>query len=206
MMADVDRKAIPTLYNGIQFRSRLEAKWAAFFDLMNWRYEYEPFDLDGYIPDFLVMGYKPTLVEVKPVVRFPDDVGTRIARFSEHYELLLVGCSIGLDKSEAESDRVGSHGLTIGWHCEFASEVTIIGGGPLGWTTAELMGPDQCGSNCWDWCSSIGSYCGRVASTYDGSLYLMEKDRKAALSMWNEAGNRVQWRGVQSARYQAGGR
>ena len=34
-------KAIPTFYNGIEFRSRLEARWAIFFDKMNIRYEYE---------------------------------------------------------------------------------------------------------------------------------------------------------------------
>jgi len=27
--------AIPTRYNGVNFRSRLEAKWAAFFDLLD---------------------------------------------------------------------------------------------------------------------------------------------------------------------------
>jgi hypothetical protein len=45
---------IPTIYKGVQFRSRLEAKWAAFFDLLGWRWHYEPLDLDGWIPDFLI--------------------------------------------------------------------------------------------------------------------------------------------------------
>lgn len=48
--------AIPTRYNDINFRSRLEAKWACFFDLLEWRYEYEPIDLQGYIPDFVLIG------------------------------------------------------------------------------------------------------------------------------------------------------
>ncbi|MEA2669684.1 MAG: hypothetical protein QOJ33_2618, partial [Chloroflexota bacterium] len=30
--------AIPTTYDGVNFRSRLEAKWAAFFDLLGWRW------------------------------------------------------------------------------------------------------------------------------------------------------------------------
>lgn len=61
--------AIPTMYAGVQFRSRLEAKWAAFFDLIGWKWEYEPFDLPGYIPDFLIRdldGMGATLAEVKP--------------------------------------------------------------------------------------------------------------------------------------------
>lgn len=68
-------KAHPTMYNGVQYRSRLEARWAAFFDLAGWQHEYEPIDLPGWSPDFRVefnCGHSecpPThtlLVEVKP--------------------------------------------------------------------------------------------------------------------------------------------
>jgi len=49
-------KAIDTVYNGYRFRSRLEARWAVFFDHMGFEYQYEleGFDLDGiwYLPDF----------------------------------------------------------------------------------------------------------------------------------------------------------
>lgn len=46
-----------TIYNGYRFRSRLEARWAVFFDAIGMKYEYEPegYDLgDGvrYLPDF----------------------------------------------------------------------------------------------------------------------------------------------------------
>lgn len=76
-------KAKPTRYKGIQFRSRLEAQWAAFFDALGWDWEYEPNldlapDPDGgrWLPDFLVkprerQGYNENgqaiLVEVKGV-------------------------------------------------------------------------------------------------------------------------------------------
>ena len=61
------RSAIPTTYAGIRFRSRLEATWAAFFTAVNWPWEYEPLDYDGYIPDFLLtLGRGQVLVEVKP--------------------------------------------------------------------------------------------------------------------------------------------
>lgn len=56
---------IPTTYNGVQFRSRLEARWAVFFDLMGWEWEYEPIDLNGWIPDFVIKGNIDLLVEVK---------------------------------------------------------------------------------------------------------------------------------------------
>ena len=50
-------KAIETEYNGYRFRSRLEARWAVFFESLGIQYEYEPEGLvlsDGtwYLPDF----------------------------------------------------------------------------------------------------------------------------------------------------------
>lgn len=50
-------KAVPTFYSGIEYRSRLEALWAIFFDKIRVPFDYEPerFKLnDGstYLPDF----------------------------------------------------------------------------------------------------------------------------------------------------------
>lgn len=60
------RIGIPTMFAGIQYRSRTEATWAAFFTELKLKFTYEPCDLDGYIPDFDVAFKKlPLLVEVK---------------------------------------------------------------------------------------------------------------------------------------------
>lgn len=63
-------KAIETKYKGYRFRSRLEARWAVFFDALDlkWEYENEGYDLDEagwYLPDFWLpdMGI---WVEIKP--------------------------------------------------------------------------------------------------------------------------------------------
>jgi hypothetical protein len=49
-------KVIETRYGGCRFRSRLEARWAVYFDAIGikWEYEKEGFDFDGicYLPDF----------------------------------------------------------------------------------------------------------------------------------------------------------
>jgi hypothetical protein len=50
-------KAIETRYKGYRFRSRLEARWAVFFDALGikWEYEKEGYDLGAagwYLPDF----------------------------------------------------------------------------------------------------------------------------------------------------------
>lgn len=63
-------KAIETHYNGMRFRSRLEARWAVFFDAIGIRYEYEPEGYtakDGtcYLPDFYLPD-EDVYVEVKP--------------------------------------------------------------------------------------------------------------------------------------------
>ena len=60
--------ARPTLYNGTQYRSELEATWAAFFELRGINAEYEPaLDLISWRPDFLVrVADDFLLTEVKP--------------------------------------------------------------------------------------------------------------------------------------------
>lgn len=69
-------KPIETRYAGCRFRSRLEARWAVFFDSLELKWLYEPqgYEIRGgrrYLPDF----YLPELalwVEVKAHFR-PDD-------------------------------------------------------------------------------------------------------------------------------------
>lgn len=75
-------KPIETKYAGHLFRSRLEARWAKFFDVLEitWAYEQEGYDLGSvgyYLPDFVLPGvyYRTTLLtgwiaEVKPVTAF----------------------------------------------------------------------------------------------------------------------------------------
>lgn len=71
---DIDRskdaiKPIPTECLGTRFRSRLEARWAVFFDRASipWRYEFEGFQLPSgwYVPDFWLPKLRVWL-EIKP--------------------------------------------------------------------------------------------------------------------------------------------
>lgn len=73
--------AHPTVYKDVQFRSRLEARWAAIFDLVEWTWQYEPIDLPGWTPDFFVKfscghsecpGYHTLLIEVKPYLSIDE--------------------------------------------------------------------------------------------------------------------------------------
>lgn len=41
-------------YNGLVFRTELEATWAAFFDLVGWRWSVNPEPVENWAPDFRV--------------------------------------------------------------------------------------------------------------------------------------------------------
>jgi hypothetical protein len=98
-------QAIDTFYNNHFFRSRLEARWAVYFDSLQEKWEYEPegFLLENgvkYLPDF----YIPSLdsyVEVKPSINleqddmygildlYKDDFKNKWKPFSKNKKLLL---------------------------------------------------------------------------------------------------------------------
>ncbi len=62
-------QAIPAVYSGVTYRSRLEARWAVFFDTLSIKfyYEYEGYQLDcgWYLPDFWLPEHD-CFVEIKP--------------------------------------------------------------------------------------------------------------------------------------------
>lgn len=69
-------RPIETRYAGCRFRSRLEARWAVFFDALEWPWTFEPqgYELPSgrYLPDFQVTSSSGThWFEVKP---YTDDL------------------------------------------------------------------------------------------------------------------------------------
>jgi hypothetical protein len=70
---------IETIYNGYRFRSRLEARWAVFFDNLDIQYEYEKdgYDLGNegwYLPDFYLPNMRSGMfIEVKPMEEDSDN-------------------------------------------------------------------------------------------------------------------------------------
>lgn len=106
-------KPIETQYKGYRFRSRLEARWAVFFDALGLKWEYEPegFDLgeEGwYLPDFRlsVPGRKVGLwLEIKPgdpeptaLMRATKQVQALVAASGE-YGAIMLGLP-GMDRWE----------------------------------------------------------------------------------------------------------
>lgn len=76
-------KAIPTKYKGVEFRSRLEARWAVFYDALGikYLYEHEGYQLPSgwYLPDFFLPDIDDgCFTEIKPVE--PSDTECAFAR------------------------------------------------------------------------------------------------------------------------------
>lgn len=97
-------KAIETEYNGYKFRSRLEARWAVFFDSLGIKYEYEPegFEFeDGtkYLPDFYLPDSNQWF-EVKGVMEEYDE------KKIQHAIDAGLNIIVGYDKGEFESSYV----------------------------------------------------------------------------------------------------
>ena len=92
---------IETLYNGVRFRSRLEARWALFMDTIGvrWLYEHEGYELPSgrYLPDFWLPEIRGgCFVEIKPerpprseMMRYRDLV------LSARHTLFLFFCAPG---------------------------------------------------------------------------------------------------------------
>lgn len=86
-------KSIETEYNGILFRSRLEARWAILFDALELKYVYEPecFILSNgqkYTPDFYIEKFK-LYIEVKPNFEWMENE-YHAKRYSLFEENLLI--------------------------------------------------------------------------------------------------------------------
>lgn len=76
--------ALPATYAGIKFRSRLEAKWAYYFDLIGLPWEYEPegyaLKAGNYLPDFRCYDF---FVEVKPTEAELERVEDKLVELSK---------------------------------------------------------------------------------------------------------------------------
>lgn len=90
-------KAIETVYKGYRFRSRLEARWAVFFDALGieYQYEVEGFEFEGsrYLPDFWLPQFE-VWAEIKPDKgnELPFDYRCKMRAFSKEsgYPLIIL--------------------------------------------------------------------------------------------------------------------
>lgn len=103
-----------TVYAGYRFRSRLEARWAAFFDLLGWKWDYEPIDFGTWSPDFAIYGNQTVYVEVKPITDFSNEVAEKINGSGCVKPALIVGATCPL-KDALESCSSFQELPQLGW-------------------------------------------------------------------------------------------
>ena len=134
-------KPIETLYKGCLFRSRLEARWATFFDALGicWRYEVEGYETPRgmYLPDFWLPD-QDYIVEIKPT--YPGE--------DEQQKLAYVGDYLNDVESEAPC-----HGAFVS-----TGPLTAMHG-PFGECATFLrVFPDWDCDFMWCRCTSCGRY------------------------------------------------
>lgn len=171
--------AIPTTYRGVLMRSRLEAKWAAFYDLVQWRWAYEPIDLNGYIPDFVLEFHRPMLVDIKPsleLTALAERAHALAATIQWKGELITSGALL-MDMDDTlpcagrlveRYDQTLSVGLAIIFRCLSCNGISIR--------------------------SHDGSWRCRLCDAYEGNGHVGEIDCAEIQQLWADAGNRVQWK------------
>jgi len=189
------RVGIPTLYRGVRYRSRLEARWAAFFSLLGWPAYYEPFDLNGWIPDFVLHGRRKgcqgIAVEVKPVYGMDDPLFQatieKIAASGWQGESLIVSYFLPRDYC----DQLG-----IGWCREIFYDAPRLdvavfqSTGKLGAEDDRGVGPDNVAAVV-GYCHLYGDFTDRIGGYYYGGS--TGGDEEEIASLWAQAGNEVQW-------------
>jgi hypothetical protein len=83
--------AKPTKARKIQYRSRLESKYGVLFERLQWEFQYEPFDLPGWSPDFLLTGGEyGVLIEVKPSYLVDQRLFDKLTKATENLPFHVV--------------------------------------------------------------------------------------------------------------------
>lgn len=164
-------KAIETQYAGCRFRSRLEARWAVFFDTLGVQWEYEPqgFDLPSgpYLPDFWLPDYGWWEVKgTESAFGSRDDrVITELAVYSGERVFMAWG---SIPRSV---DRMGhseeNRRIDVTWYSRYEGEEEVDL--TTYWDTAAddpFPRPWISGDIDYAWC--VCPWCGKIGVQYEG--------------------------------------
>jgi len=145
-------KPLETLYAGVRFRSRAEARWAVFFDALKlkWQYEPEGYQLpngDCYLPDFVLEKFG--IVEIKPMCEpeaWPKDCRAFMCGDMLNQNAHIM-CGIpGRTEDSVWDEEATYHGFTQGDHnriwvmCEVCARIDIIYGSESNYRLCERDG------------------------------------------------------------------
>lgn len=180
--------ARPTTYRDRLFRSRLEAKWASFFDELGWSWEYEPEAIGGWMPDFLLRGpVRSIYVEVKPEFLL-SGAYTKVAQSLGRRALTHPGLVVG------EAPLTDADGVWIGWALTYSEYAEEGADPPLHWGRANLVAErrqhalpfDLLVFDLFDGCL--------LADGNETSKGVCACSKDDVFAIWNRAANRVMWK------------
>lgn len=182
-------------YKGYEMRSIAEARWAAFFDICGIKWQYEPISTGSYVPDFLLFGKKPTIVEIKggatTLAVLEEQTSYVLNELEGHWadDVVLLGANpiIGSDHWSDVSFAGIIHGY---WDGGWDSSPAVFGVCEwfrYGRETCDLHNP----TTQYGFRSFYCDYTLRPHGCYDGNCYAADDaDVKAK---WAEATNRVRY-------------
>ena len=204
-MVEYTIDAVETQYKGINFRSKLEAKWAVFFDLCGWRWEYEPINLNGWYPDFALYGDRgknEILVEVKPITHTAHcwkDIRRimSVCADVDKKEWMLLGLGpIGWEESYDMAGNVYLNEMSIGY--VFTLREDIVCSGERIIENVKEYDPYSAVWGVWDgrpgFCRHFGSkdfISGKCVEGYNGEKY--PQIRNDPRDIWAKAINHLQY-------------
>ena len=180
-----DLKAIQTVYKGYRFRSRLEARWAVFFDALGikWEYEKEGYDLDGiwYLPDFWLPELECWIeVKGKEPTEQEHAKAQRLAETSNHPVILL-----GEMPAPHDEHRMGYKMDSDMWLTQVAR---FQGYAPELDLSLDRISEDRKHIYAWDWKKpfywTICGFCGEVALACYWTTWTTCKCLHEAISRW----------------------
>ena len=219
MSVDYSIKAYPTIFNGVRYRSRLEARWAAFFDGLGWKHKYEPYDLGAWSPDFLVSSSnlsRSFLVDVKPLQSCCDETIAKMQRGMKECSLLceensINGALLTRVAPEVLSDE-SCELVSVGWHIDH--HYGGLGDVGIGWfmgvetdptdddaVMPPMMIPDLAHVEQIEPGPNLRFYSimdGDADPGFPRWLRPYRAYRSYTMGLWNAACNAVQWRGKDS--------
>jgi len=167
-------KSIDTFYNGNYYRSRLEARWAVFFENLGIKYQYEPEGFknekgecylpDFYLPDtYLRSKLKGVYIEIKP-----DSYELSEVKCSEWFEKPLVLFKGNPDKNIWGGDNRGDGGYEC-WKYQWDNNMLFWVCQECGTTKIEFAG------GSYDYCPKCKGNCNEIELGTDSFLANMKR-------------------------------
>jgi len=195
-------KAIPINIEGIQFRSKLEARWYLFMRNLGWNIEYEPEieGINGWIPDFLILGDgTKTLVEVKPfqtLTDFESDYAsqtiTKIGNAIKGLKIdavLIVGSSLNLKKAECGGGYSFVGGKILRPQQEELLTGVFLAEDLFAYTDRPGGKISKIGV-----CDEMNWYHDVINDSHNGGYDLDKDNLNFIYKCWNKAGSKLQWK------------